>query len=622
MARTGHYGSDLDSTGAHEQTRPDPPTMSSPSPDHVSTHNPRPVGDDDGPTGDRWDLLVLQRCAWTLVWFSVLTLGLGFWETWSGWPGAAVLSPCLVLLGILGAAAQWLVARPDRGRWPWIGLTGALVAYVGTSAAEIHARHKYATDAAAFNQAAAKVLTQGHDPYNSIWPLAGQFLAHPLSQRWTYTISGGHVTGFSYPSGSFVLQAPFELLGFNHLVTDWIDLLAWAATGVIMFLVLPRSLRWLAPFVLLLGIFATGFANGGTDALFMPFLVLALWRWDRAPRFDEGPTSWLPVWFSPACFGLACSIKQLPWFCLPFLLAGVFLEAQRAGRSPARAMVRYGAVVAGVFLAFNLPFILVNPATWLSGTLLPFTEPLVADGQGLVTLALHGATGGVVLTDLSLAGLLVLVALMALVVSRWSRFRRAWLFLVPLVLFIPGRSLANYLVDLFPAALVAALTITSRSGVQEETGTRAPSARWRRSGLVVAWASAAVAMGLVVTGFTSAPLTLKVDQVGVADPHAPGSTFFTDLVVTVHNTTGHDLTPHFMVDIGHDHPVGFWRVTAHDGSWPVAAGGTTTLFLRPEVPTATPVNGQYWLLDAYSSGPAALSTSPLAQWHLGNPNGS
>ena len=41
------------------------------------------------------------------------------------------------------------------------------------------------------------------------------------------------------------------------------------------------------------------------------------------------------------------------------------------------------------------------------------------------------------------------------------RLRRAWLFLVPLVLFLPDRSLANYLTDFVPAALVAAVTVTS-----------------------------------------------------------------------------------------------------------------------------------------------------------------
>ena len=64
-----------------------------------------------------------------------------------------------------------------------------------------------------------------------------------------------------------------------------------------------------------------------------------------------------------------------------------------------------------------------------------------------------------VLPWLSAAAGLVLVALLVAFALWEPRLRRAWLFLVPLALFVPDRSLANYLVDFVPAALVAAASL-------------------------------------------------------------------------------------------------------------------------------------------------------------------
>ena len=121
--------------------------------------------------------------------------------------------------------------------------------------------------------------------------------------------------------------------------------------------------------------------------------------------------------------------------------------------------LRYGAIVLGTFLVVNLPFLLWSPSAWTRGTFLPMVEPLVADGQGMVALALHGLTGGVVLPWMSAAAGLVLVALVVAFALWETRLRRVWLFLVPLALFVPDRSLANYLTDFVPAALVAAVSL-------------------------------------------------------------------------------------------------------------------------------------------------------------------
>ena len=56
-----------------------------------------------------------------------------------------------------------------------------------------------------------------------------------------------------------------------------------------------------------------------------------------------------PSWVGPFALGLACSIKQTPWFFVPLLTVGIYIETRRAGRSPCPVVARYLAMVAAVF---------------------------------------------------------------------------------------------------------------------------------------------------------------------------------------------------------------------------------------------------------------------------------
>jgi uncharacterized membrane protein len=499
------------------------------------------------------------------------------------------------------------------------GAGTALVTVAVTQGTFIHLRHFYSTDSAAFNQVATRLLLDGRNPYTSSMAGASRLL-HPASAYWTYQVDGVHTANVSYPAGSFLIQAPVMALGLNHMVTDWVDLAAWLVTGVLLFCMLPRVVRWVAPMLLLTGLFSGAFANGGTDGLFVPFLVLAVWRWDRYPA---RAVAWLPSWVGPVSLGMACSVKQTPWFCVPFLVAGVAVEAHRSGRRPLAPALRYGGLVVATFLALNLAFIVWSPSAWVRGAFLPLFQPLIADGQGIVTLALHGLTGGVVLPWLTAAAGLAFVTLLVAFVWWEPRLKRSWLFLVPVVLFLPDRSLANYLLDFVPAALVAAVSVRSATATSPSTATGAPAVwearlAWvrRLSVVVPVLASAA----LVVVAFTSAPLTVTVDGYaagGVAT--VDGGLNFTHVVVTVHNTADRALLPRFMVSSGGGHPSGFWQAKPVHGSSPVPAGGTTVYVLRPPRFLWAPSHGARWLVEAYTVSPDALSTSSLQYWALGTP---
>src|SRR6202035_1466479 len=191
----------------------------------------------------------------------------------------------------------------------------------------VHLRQYYSTDSAAFNQVAARVLLHGHNPYTTTMASAARLLQVP-AHNWTYTVNGGHVTSLSYPAGSF------------------------------LFVLIPASVRWLAALLILTPIFVQMFSAGGTDAAFVPFLILAVWRWDR---FHLGRSAGVARWIGPIALGFACSIKQTPWFCLPFLVVGLFIEARNTGRRPVQLVTRYLAIVVAVFAVVNFPFIVWQP---------------------------------------------------------------------------------------------------------------------------------------------------------------------------------------------------------------------------------------------------------------------
>jgi uncharacterized membrane protein len=552
--------------------------------------------------------ILAQRGGWSLVWFAIVTTGLGFWSAWTSWPGAAVLAPLLVLAGLVGIAACWLVTDPRGRALQWAGLSAAVLAVGVPQAVAIHVRRYYTTDSAAFNQLAARALLHGKNPYATSMAAAANLL-NPPSHYWTYLADGSHITQVSYPAGSFLFEVPAMALGFRHELADWTDLVAWLVAGVLLFFLLPDALRWLSALVLMASAFVGAFSAGGTDALFLPFLIVAVWRWDR---FASGSASGLARWVGPLALGMACAIKQTPWFCVPLLVIGLGLEARRRGDSAWRVPAIYLGMVVAVFAACNLPFVIWGSSAWTDGVLLPFDKPLVADGQGLVTLALHGLTGGVVLPLLSVAGALAYLALLAAFVVWYPAMKVVWLFVLPIVLLVPSRSFSGYLIDFFPAALVAAVTVcrVKRVAAQDAEPT---GRRWAARAAVGVPAVASVAV--CALAFTSAPLDLAV--VGVRTSHA---TLRLDAVtVSVHNSGTRRVTPHFLVVLDSSHPSGFWTPVDPKGPVVLGAGATATVTLEPNEFTWSPAHGTHWLVEAYTTSPDALSTSPLQVWSRGQP---
>jgi len=460
----------------------------------------------------------------------------------------------------------------------------------------------FSTDAAAFSQRATQLLVSGINPYSQKFTAAHLLLNH-ASDYWTYTLSGSYVNQVSYPAGSFLLQAPLQLLGIHHLATDWLDLFAWICAATFFYKISPWYAKWLAPLLLLASAFTFMYTFGGTDALFIPFLMLAAYRWDDFVLHQGA--RWTR-WLGPVSLGIACSIKQTPWFCVPFFIVGIWIEASHHDLAPLKTTVRYASFVAGTFFAINLPFIIWSPSAWLHGALLPMIQPLVPDGQGLVSIATHGLVHVVHPMDLQIAGLLALVSLLLAFVYWYPVAKRIWLFALPLVLFIPSRSLSSYLVDFAPAAFVMVLSTD-----------RVPEAwlslknRWLHYGAVALPALLAAVFAGVA--FVSAPLNISVLSYGSSSFNQ----LMNPVVMKITNNTNTAISPHVMSVIGNGHPVGFWTTDSGAKSFNIPAHTSVIITMKPPLHMQPPSYKKSWLMEVLTDKPASLVTSDVYSWPYG-----
>jgi uncharacterized membrane protein len=536
-----------------------------------------------------------------MVWLAVLIAGDSVWHYSYRSPEVVVLSALMILGGIVGIASCWVVRSPRSRLFQSASMVSAVVAIIFPAGIAINVRAFYSTDSAAFEQVAARALLHGGDPYVVSMSGAASLL-HVPARFWTYTVTGVHVSHFSYPAGAFLFDALAMALGFHHMVVDWVDLLAWLVTVGLLFALVPVSLRW---FVALLGLtpfFVGTFSSGGTDALFLPFLVLAAWRWDR---FGQDHRAGVARWIGPIALGLACAIKQTPWFCVPLLAIGIFLEARHSSRPAARIVVRYLSTVFVVFAAVNVPFILWHPKGWLHGTFLPLTGGLVADGRGLVILATQGVTGGVNLSTLSVAAGMAAVAVLVAFIIWYTRLKRICLVLVVIPFFFSPRSLSTYLFDIIPAALVAALSVHSASGRASLVSKQNRNAWLRRSSVL---ALTVPCVGVVVASalaFVGPPLQLSVQSITTSH----SGEMMKAVTVSVHNLTDKTLTPHFMVST-ETNPTGFWIPSGHR-RFVLGPHDSAVLTLNAPASTTTPKKSARWVLVAYTQNPSWLSASPL-----------
>ncbi len=425
----------------------------------------------------------------------------------------------------------------------------------------------FGTDGLLFSQFAVDSLLEGKNPYSlSMADAFTRYAADPAFG--TYRIDGNLVTELSYPALSVLAFLPQRLLGIPN-----IDLTSLVVLGIVFVWLVakaPAHLKWFPLAMLWAQWDLVSFSAGGVfDVLWVLPLLGSMALFARGRLVIAG-----------VLFGLACSVKQTPWFVAPFLVLWLGLESANLRTALAR-LGRSAGAAALAFIVVNLPFMISDMSGWMRGVLVPVAggAPLVEIGTGPIMANIAGVTHlPKVFFSLLMASACGLVAL---AYALWFS-RLKWLaFTAPMiVLWFNYRSLQNYYIFLLPVAFFGLLLQT------EATDGDAPRFRVRRQSIVFAAACVAVIAMLVAAGAWLSPrttLAARADIRALRDPDALGRVSELDVELTNDGPTA--ITPTFgVVHSRHQTPV-HWNVS--QGPTTLAAGASALYTLTAPIPTAT-----------------------------------
>ncbi|MHB8497909.1 MAG: hypothetical protein ACYDES_07945 [Acidimicrobiales bacterium] len=543
--------------------------------------------------------MAMARTWWTVAGITVLLWGFQLFGYVDIYPLLAAAVVVLIFWGLGTVVAVWQPRQIPAWATRALAATTlglAVSAFLLWSLLQILAKPAYGTDEIAFDQYAAQLVRHGLNPYtHSMAPAFALF--HVSPDGYTFLLNGHTVTSLSYPALSFLPYVPFLALGWSTQMAVVVNVAAWALGIILTFLLLPRPIRPLAIVVGSFSVYISYAVGGVTDALFVPLLIGAVYRWDRF-AWTRGPSAWR----GPLLLGLAMAVKQTPWLVLPFLLAGLALEARRLGapRLGLGTAGRYLAIALGAFALPNLPFFVASPHAWLAGVLTPIASHTVPAGQGLVGLSLFLGLGGGSLAAYTVALVVAFLALWISFVVTYPTLK-AWAVVAPaLVLFFSARSFGSYLVTLLPAALVAATSLgvgSPEPGVKVGRLVQRGAARWTVAAMVVV---SVLAVGAIFT--SPAPLAVRITSVRTTGQLAT----VVQLGVDVTNRSGGPQAPAFTVESG-GQLTAFW----------LARGGPATLqpgerahytLLAPNFFAQPPITGGFQVV-AFDSAPASVSRS-------------
>ena len=484
-------------------------------------------------------------------------------------------------------------------------LVVGLALLAATSIANLYGNPGYGTDEAAFEQYAATLLVHGRNPYGSDLLAALTLYRVPI-QYATSTLGGGTVSTFGYPDVSILVAAAFSWLtgGVQSVIVA--DLVALGLSVVLAFALLPRELRSLA---VLAGVgvpILQGYAESGVNAiLLVPSLMLAVAGWSSIGR--SGRLARRGV-LQAVALGIAVSTQQLAWFLLPFLAVSLWRNCREVldTRRATRVTAAFAGVVLAVFVALDLPFIVVDARLWVDGVIAPLVQHAIPYGQGLVDLSVFFRLGGGDLGAYSDGTALVYLAALGAFAAWYPRLRHAMLILPVAALFFPTRSLAEYLMTLSSVWLV--FLATSEGLVACSTVDRAAGAVSRRARRAVLAATALCCAGALVLFVralaTPGPLEIRIRSVTTNGQLRS----VWSLEVRVTNTSAARLRPSFAPNaIGQ--ATTFWNEIGGPPS--LAPHATAVYRLAAANIGSMPSLTTPFELEAFTEGPDTVSSSTL-----------
>ena len=230
----------------------------------------------------------------------------------------------------------------------------------------------------------------------------------------------------SYPAGSFLISAPFVLAGMDNMqLVVGIFLLAAIAFGLWR---VPRESRLIFAIAaaVSLELWITGLIGLEKRLVVFPFMVAG---WLLIPKHPK---------LAMMLLGIGAATYQTVWFLVPFAAVYVFhlwgLKRAAAGIGMAAA----------AFLAFNLPFIIADPALWFTSVMAPMFDPLYPLGVGLVSLTETGIINIQSSTIFSVLEIAALIGGLWWYYKNGRKYPAAGLLLSILPVFFAWRSLGSY----------------------------------------------------------------------------------------------------------------------------------------------------------------------------------
>ncbi|MFB5190700.1 hypothetical protein [Alicyclobacillus fastidiosus] len=478
--------------------------------------------------------VMFRKFVISLLGLTIIGIGFNMWQSIVSIPVIGGSSIVLTFIGLLLIASAFAIQQEiNLSKLEVLSLCLTIIAVLGWTLTNLYFAPAYGTDEVAYEQYAAQLFTQGIDPYGKNLMHALEMFQVPI-QYATYTMNGNISTALAYPDLSFLFIVPFLKLGFMSQAAIYNNILFFISSMIVGYLLLPRPYKLISPIVfagipVLFGYMVAGI----NDIVFMPFLMLAAYRWTRY----DGKGLW--AWISPIAYGLACSVQQLPWFIAPFLLLGIYIERRHSGMSANHALIvisKYASLSLTAFCVVNLPFMLWNPGSWLSGIFTPLIQHAIPYGQGLVDLSAFFGIGGGHTNLYTDGALLVILALLVVYIIYYNKMRYLTFFIPAIALFFPARSLAEYFSNLIMVSIISAFTIEEYRQEDAKRG-------WnKRLVVAAAFIPAMICFGVAI--FTPSPLSIKV------------LSFRTDgelrgvqrLNISVENNSRATLTPHFAVN--------------------------------------------------------------------------
>lgn len=290
----------------------------------------------------------------------------------------------------------------------------------------------YGTDGMAFDHYSALLVLHGQNPYTAdLAPALDLFRIPPFYV--TPTETGSIVTKQPYPALSFLMYTPLVAAGIGDMRI--VSLGAHVVAVLVVYRMAPQPLKAFAPLTLAFPD-QLDFTGGSVqDILWVTPILLTIFLLDRRR-------------VSGSLFGIACSLKPVPWLLAPFLF--VYMWKRDRTRFPtSRGLWTFIAFAVGWFFLFNGPFILWNPAAWASAVFDPLIGKYIPLGPGLSILTQSAwvplPAGFYLVALASVALSLLLVEFIDYPRARYL----VWWF-PGIMMFFAYRSLQNYFIYWYP----------------------------------------------------------------------------------------------------------------------------------------------------------------------------